>query len=87
VSFERKDTSKGLNTWTFLGCYDMPCVMTLTKRWNSRVGSTPLLPHAASARCLRNRREGDRPVGDRASCGQRGWTGPAQCLAPHEYSC
>lgn len=29
---ERKDSAKGLNTWVFLGCYDMPFEMTLTRR-------------------------------------------------------
>jgi tetratricopeptide (TPR) repeat protein len=31
VSFERKDTVKGRNTWVFLGCYDMPFELTLSK--------------------------------------------------------
>jgi hypothetical protein len=32
VLLERKDTVKGLVSWTFLGCYDMPFEITLTKR-------------------------------------------------------
>jgi hypothetical protein len=29
---ERKDTVKGRNTWAFLGCFDMPFEITLTRR-------------------------------------------------------
>jgi hypothetical protein len=32
AAFERKDVVRGMNTWIFLGCYDMPFEMTLTKR-------------------------------------------------------
>ena len=32
VAFERKDVVKGMNTYTFLGCYDMPFQLTLTRR-------------------------------------------------------
>jgi hypothetical protein len=32
VLLERKDTVKGLVSWTFLGCFDMPFEITLTKR-------------------------------------------------------
>lgn len=32
VVLERKDTIKGLNTWKFGGCYEMPFELTLTKR-------------------------------------------------------
>ena len=32
AALERKDVNKGRNTWVFLGCYDMPFELTLTKR-------------------------------------------------------